>query len=180
MKKILAFAGSNSSTSINHEFVSFAASKIEGHKVKVIRLTDFESPLFSEDLEKQQGYSVALRQLNNEIKDADALLISVNEHNRNVSAFFKNVLDWLSRLEYKFLEGKKILLMSTSNGARGGIAALEYTKLVIPRFNGEIVESFAFPSFSENFSVEKKEITNELLLLGFMDVLQNFLHQIEK
>jgi len=178
MKKILAFAGSNSSVSINHALVSYAASLITSHDVKVIRLTDFPLEIFSEDLEKEKGYSVDLRLLLNEIKAADGLLISVNEHNGGTSAFFKNVLDWLSRIEYKFLAGKKILLMSTSSGKRGASSSLEYVKGVLPRYDGEVLESFSFPSFSENFSTEENKITNELLHLGFVDVLQNFEHQI--
>lgn len=178
MKKIVAFAGSNSSTSINHALVSYAASQITAHEVKVIKLTDFPLEIFGEDIEKERGYSVDLRLLLNEIKGADALMISVNEHNGGASAFFKNVLDWLSRIEYKFLAGKKILLMSTSTGKRGAASSLEYVKNVIPRFDGEVVESFSFPSFPENFSLEENKITNELLELGFIDVLQNFQHQI--
>lgn len=180
MKKILVFAGSNSSRSINHSLVSFAAAQVVGHEVKIIKLTDYPLPLFSEDLERERGYSVELRLLKNEIAEADALIISVNEHNRMVSAFFKNVLDWLSRLELKFLENKKVLLMSTSDGKRGGAAALEYAKLAVDRFGGEVVESFAFPSFSQNFSTETQTITDETLFIGFVDLLQNFIHQIEQ
>lgn len=177
-RKILAFAGSNSSTSINHAFVSYAASRIASHDVKVIKLIDYPLEMFSEDAEKQRGYSVELRLLLQEIKSADALMISVNEHNGGPSAFFKNVMDWLSRLEYKYLEGKKLLLMSTSDGQRGGAAALEHVKNRIPRHNGEVVESFSFPGFKDNFSLSESKITNEILELGFMDVLQNFEHQI--
>lgn len=177
-KNILAFAGSNSSKSINHAFVSFAASRVAAHEVKVIKLTDYPLEIFSEDLEKERGYSVELRMLMQLIKDADALIISVNEHNGGPSAFFKNVLDWLSRLEYKYLEGKKLLLMSTSDGERGGAAALEYVKNRIPRHNGEVVESFSFPGFKDNFSKEENKITDEILELGFIDVLQNFEHQV--
>lgn len=180
MKKILCFAGSNSSSSLNHKLIRFAASQISGHQVSILKLTDFELPLFSEDLERENGYSVNLRILHNKIKEADGLVISVNEHNRTVSAYFKNTLDWLSRLDYQFLEGKKILLMSTSNGKRGAASALEYAKMVLPRFGGIVVESFSFPSFSENFSEESNSISNELLLLGFTDVIQNFVHQLEK
>jgi NAD(P)H-dependent FMN reductase len=179
MKKILAFAGSNSSTSINHQLIQFAASKVVGHQVKVIALSDFPLPMYSEDQEREKGYPVELNLLKNEIAAVDALLISVNEHNGTVSAFFKNTMDWLSRLEYKFLADKQILLMSTSNGKRGALSALEYTKGVLPRYGGEVIESFAFPSFSENFSVDQKEITNEVLQLGFIDVLQNFAHHID-
>ncbi|OAD91989.1 NADPH-dependent FMN reductase [Aequorivita soesokkakensis] len=180
MKKILFFAGSNSSKSINHKLVTFAASQIVGHNVEIIKLTDYELPMFSEDIEREKGYSVNLKMLNNKIKEADALVISVNEHNRMVSAFFKNTIDWLSRLDRNFLEGKKILLMSTSRGKLGAASSLEATKNVLPRFGATIVESFSFPSYSENFSEETNSISNEVLLLGFTDVIQNFVHQIEQ
>lgn len=180
MKKILCFAGSNSSKSINHKLVTFAATQIVGHSVEVIKLTDYDLPLFGEDIEREKGYPINLRMLCNKIKEADALIISVNEHNRTVSAYFKNILDWLSRLEYDFLKEKKILLMSTSEGKLGAASALEYTKMVLPRFSGTVVESFSIPSFSKNFSEETQSFSNEVLLMGFIDVIQNFVHQIEQ
>lgn len=178
MKKILVFSGSNSSRSINHKLVNFAASQIIGHTVERINLSNYTLPLFSEDVERETGYSVDLKMLYNKIKEADSLIISVNEHNGMISAFLKNTLDWLSRLDRKFLDGKKILLMSTSNGKRGGAAALEYMKYVLPKFGAIIVESFSIPSFSHNFSEESQSISNEILLMGFTDVIQNFTHQI--
>jgi NAD(P)H-dependent FMN reductase len=179
MKKILFFAGSNSSKSINHKLVSFIATQIPNHNSEVIKLTDFDLPMFGEDIESEKGYSVNLKMLYNKIKEADALIISVNEHNGMVSAYFKNTLDWLSRLDRHFLEEKKVLLISTSNGKRGAASALEYTKNVLPRFGAIIVESFSIPSFSENFSQETQSISNEIILLGVQDVIQNFVHQIE-
>jgi NAD(P)H-dependent FMN reductase len=180
MKKILFFAGSNSSKSINHKLVSFASSQVVGHDIELIKLTDYDLPMFGEDIEREKGYSVNLKMLNNKIKEADALVISVNEHNGMVSAYFKNTMDWLSRLDRNFLDGKKILLMSTSNGKRGAASALEYAKNILPRFGATIVESFSFPLYSENFSEETNSISNEVMLLGFTDVIQNFVHQIEK
>lgn len=180
MKKILFFAGSNSSTSINHKLVSFASTQVAGHAVEVIKLTAYILPLFGQDIERENGYSTNLKMLYNKIKEADALVISVNEHNGTVSAFFKNTIDWLSRLDRNFLEEKKVLLMSTSNGKRGAASALEYTKNVLPRFGATVVESFSIPSFSENFSEETQSISNEVLLMGFTDVLQNFVHQLEQ
>tara|TARA_R110000850_G_scaffold109659_1_gene222738 strand:- start:7942 stop:8484 length:543 start_codon:yes stop_codon:yes gene_type:complete len=180
MKKVLVFAGSNSSNSINQKLVNFAASQMTASEVRHIKLTDYPLDMYGEDIEREKGFSVNLRMLLNEIKEADALIISVNEHNGGPSAFFKNVLDWLSRIEYKFLDGKQVLLMSTSSGARGGAASFEYVKSRIPRYGGEVIESFSFPSFNSNFSIEENIITDEILALGFTDVLQNFEHQISQ
>ncbi len=178
MKKILAFSGSNSSTSINHKLVEFVASEIKDHEVKVVNLVNYSMPMYSEDEEKNgfPGMTMGLKQ---EISEVDALIISVNEHNGSWSAFFKNVIDWLSRLDRNFLEGKKILLMSTSPGKRGGIGSLDYAKNVLPRFGAEIIESFSFPSFYDNFSIESNGITDETLLLGLNEVLSTFAHQIK-
>lgn len=177
MKKILAFAGSNSSTSINHEFITYVANRIQGHEIKVIKLRDFEIPMYSIDLEKERGIPTDIKILKNLIDEHDALVISVNEHNGTVSAFFKNIIDWLSRLDRSFLTGKIILLMSTSPGSRGAAAALEYTKHMLPRFGGKIVESFSFPAFKEN--LQNDQVQNEVLDMGIEDVLTTFSHQVE-
>ncbi|EZH72122.1 NADPH-dependent FMN reductase [Aquimarina atlantica] len=177
MKKIIAFAGSNSSTSINHKLVEFVVSEIKGHDIRIINLVNYAMPMYSEDEEKN-GFPGMAMGLNQEISEADALIISVNEHNGSWSAFFKNIIDWLSRLDRNFLEGKKILLMSTSPGKRGGLSSLEFGKNVLPRFGAEIVESFSFPSFYDNFSVESNTVTDETLLLGLNEVLSTFAHQI--
>ncbi|TSE07153.1 MULTISPECIES: NADPH-dependent FMN reductase [Aquimarina] len=178
MKNIIAFAGSNSSTSINHKLVEFVASKIEGHKVKIVNLTNYNMPMYSEDEERNNSFPGMAMGLRQEISDTDALIISVNEHNGSWGAFFKNIIDWLSRLDRNFLEGKKILLMSTSPGKRGGVSSLEYAKNVFPRFGAEIIESFSFPSFYDNFSVESNTVTDETLLLGLNQVISTFAHQI--
>ncbi len=178
MKKILAFAGSNSSTSINHKLVQFVASEIVEHQVRSIKLTDYELPMYSEDEEKEHGFPGMLMALNQQIADVDALIISVNEHNGSISTFFKNTLDWLSRLNRNFLEGKKILLMSTSPGKRGAAGALSYVSSSLPRFGAEIVESFSFPSFYDNFSEASNQVTDETLSLGLQEVLSTFAHKI--
>jgi NAD(P)H-dependent FMN reductase len=177
MKNILAFAGSNSSTSINHQFLTHVVNRVQGHEIKLIKLSEYEVPIFSKDHEKEKGFPVNVQVLKNLISENDALIISVNEHNGMVSAFFKNYIDWLSRIDRNFLANKKILLMSTSPGARGAASALEYTKGIFPRFGGNVIESFSFPSFNENFGNDS--IQNEVLDMGIEDVLTTFAHEIE-
>ena len=179
MAKILAFAGSNSANSINHHLVKYVAKDLVEHHVRVIKLTDYSIPMYSEDLEKSDGFPGMALALRQDIADVDALVISIGEHNGGWSAFFKNTMDWLSRIDRNFLAGKKILLMSTSPGQRGGVGSLEQAKNLLPRFGAEILESFTFPSFHHNFSIETQEITDETLLLGLKEVLSTFAHQIK-
>jgi len=178
MKKILAFAGSKSSTSINQQFITHIANRINGHEIKIIKLLDYDIPMFSVDKQNNNGFPVDIQVLKNLIDEHDALMISVNEHNGTISAFFKNILDWLSRLDRNFLANKKILLVSTSPGARGAASSLEYTKGILPRFGGQIIDSFSFPSFNDNF--ENDIVQNEVLNMGIEDVLTTFAHEIEE
>lgn len=178
MKKVLAFAGSNSPTSINHQLIEHVSARISEHSLEVLKLRDLEFPMFSISRERE-GIPSIVQFLFDKIQQNSALIISVNENNRNVSAFFKNIIDWLSRVERKFLQDKKILLMSTSPGQHGGAAALEYCKTVFPRFGGIIVESFSLPHFYENFDTEKGLIVNEIIDMGVMDVVTSFSQQIK-
>lgn len=175
MKKILAFTGSNSSTSINAKLLAYVTQKITQHEVTQLDLKEFDVPIYSEDLEKVSGMPSASKKIKEEIDRHQALVVAVNEHNSAPSAFFKNHIDWLSRVDAKFLQGKKILLMSTSPGKRGAKSSLEYVRDVLfPRFGAEIVESFSLPSFGENFDETSKELTNEVYSLGLNDVITNF------
>jgi NAD(P)H-dependent FMN reductase len=133
--------------------------------------------MYSEDHEKEHGFSNSLIEIMKDIKNADGIIISVNEHNGNVSAYFKNFLDWLSRLDKNFLDGKKVLLMSTSPGKRGAIGAFEITNNILPRFGASAVMGFSLPSFYDNFD-ESKGITNSELSEAHKNNLNAFLAEI--
>ena len=162
MATILAFAGSNSSTSINYKLVKYTASLIDAHEVQLLNMANYPFPMYSEDHEKEKGYLNSLIELRNDIQKADGLIISVNEHNSNPSAYFKNLIDWLSRLERNFLDGTKVFLMSTSPGKRGGLGALEVVGKAFPRFGAEIVATFSLPSFHQNLGNESNIVDAEL------------------
>ncbi|MEJ1221726.1 NADPH-dependent FMN reductase [Sediminicola sp. 1XM1-17] len=177
MASILAFAGSNSSTSINYKLVKYTSGLVGENEIKLMDLSTLPVPMFSEDVEKAHGYPNDMVALNEDIKKADGLMISVNEHNSGPSAYFKNLMDWLSRVDKRFLADKKILLMSASPGKRGAQSALTYVKDTLPRFGGEVVATFSLPSFKDNFSSEEG-ILDETLKNGHQEALQVFLNSI--
>jgi len=106
-----------------------------------------------------------LVKLKEKISKADALIVSVNEHNSGPSAYFKNFMDWLSRLDRNYLENTKVLLMSTSPGKRGAIGAHEYVKEAFSRVGAEIVSTFSLPGFHSNFDEAKGILDSDLALL---------------
>ena len=154
MTKIIAFTGSNHSKSINQHLLKHAASLIENHEVEVLDLRDYESPMFSLDLEAAEGHPAILKQLETKISESDILLIAVPEYNGFMPSFFKNTIDWLSRINREFLKGKKIVLLSTSPGGYGGKQSLEHTATILPRFGGEVIGSYSLGSFYEKVNLE--------------------------
>ncbi len=174
MAKILAFAGSNSSTSINYKLVKYTVSLIEEHQIQKVNMAKLPFPMYSSDYEKKHGYSNSLVELKGDIEKADGVILSVNEHNSNPSAFFKNVLDWLSRVDRNFLNDTKVLLMATSPGKGGAKHALEVINQMLPRFGAEIIVTFSLPSFSENFDEDKGILDSELAAMH-TSAIQNFL-----
>lgn len=152
MKTIIAFAGSNSKTSINKQLATYAASLTEGLNVKILDLNDYEVPLFGTDYNEENGIPENAQEFFEEIKETDGIILSLAEHNGAYSAAFKNIFDWMSIIDGKTFQNKPMLLMATSPGARGGLSVLEVAKNRFPYHDGNIVAEFSLPSFGDNFS----------------------------
>jgi chromate reductase len=172
--KIIAFAGSNSQQSINKKLVTYAASLFENPEVEVLDLNDFQMPLFGVDIEKEIGQHSIAKAFLDKISTADILVVSLAENNENYSVAFKNIFDWCSRIDTKVFQGKPMLLMATSPGARGGASVLEIAKSSFPRFGASIKASFSLPSFNDNFDVEKREISNVELDIQLKEIVKGF------
>jgi NAD(P)H-dependent FMN reductase len=176
MKKILAFAGSNSSKSINKELIKFVVSQIDS-KVDVIDLNDYDVPIYGIDHENENGIPEGTKQLSKKINDYDYLIVSVNEHNGGISAFFKNHIDWQSRNDNNFLQNKKLFLLSTSPGRGGAKMSLTYAVDILPRFGVEVVSQFSLASFNHSYS-EEKGIYDPEQKKSFEEALKSFLAHI--
>ena len=165
MKNLLVFAGSNSSDSINKQLAIYAASLVDNSKSNILDLNDFDLPIYSKDLESENGIPDNANKFFEHMKAADGIVISLAENNGAYSAVFKNLFDWLSRIEQKTFLGKPMLLMSTAPGGRGGATVLEMAHSRFPRHNANIVAEFSLPFFKEKFSNGKivdKEFNDKL------------------
>lgn len=172
MNKIIAFAGSDSKTSINKQLATYAASLVDGVEVSVLDLNDFELPMYSMNLELSKGIPDNAHKFLGLIKATDGIVLSLAEHNGTYATVFKNLFDWMSRIDGKLWSDKPMLLMSTSPGARGGSTGLEIAKGRFGFMGGNIVGSFSLPSFNDNFSDGR--ITNEELNKDLMEKVKQF------
>lgn len=169
-RKILAFGASSSRNSINKKLAIYAAGLFADATVDVIDLNDFELPIFSVD--KEGNMPDLVFQFARKIDECDLIVLSLAEHNGSYSAAFKNIFDWTSRLpERKVFADKKMFLMATSPGARGGSSVLETAVKRFPFSGGVVISTFSLPSFHQNFK-EGMGITHEELKKQLQDLVQ--------
>ena len=159
-KKIIAFAASSSSRSINRQLVSYAAGLLADVEVEILDLNDFELPLFSVDREDQLGQPDLAHAFLQKIDNSDGIIISFAEHNGCYSAAYKNIYDWASRIRAKVYQDKPMVLLATSHGGRGGQSVLDLALSQIPRFGGQIKASVSVPMFAENFNSDSGRVSN--------------------
>ena len=173
MKKILVLGASNSSTSINRTLAAHAGTLLSRCQYYVLDLNDFEMPLYSPEREAENGIPEAAVEFIEHIQGADAIILSLAEHNGSYTAAFKNVLDWASRHQQKLWSEKPMLLLSTSPGARGGASVMAAANATFPHLGADIKASFSLPSYNDNFCAERG-ITDPVLASQFQSVVDHF------
>jgi len=173
MMKILAFGASTSSKSINKRLAHYTAGLFNDFEVTAIDLRDYELPLYSEDYENDKGFPENARRFHELIKNHDGIIISLAEHNSNVTAAYKNLEDWASRFEGSTWRDRKVFLLSTSNGKRGGAGAMKLTRDIMPWRGGNVVAHFCLPEFSQNFS-DNDGILDEDLKSQYLEQVDAF------
>lgn len=160
MKNILVFSGSNHSKSINNQLISFTASLIKEQNIKIIDISQWVIPIYSIDMDPDITPN-EINQLIELIQNNDAFIISSPEHNGATPAFFKNIIDWLSRRSKNVFENKSLLLISTSPGKTGGIKNRSYLESFFPRLGANVTATYSLPNYYENM-LENKLQTKQL------------------
>ncbi|MFH7017297.1 NADPH-dependent FMN reductase [Flavobacterium sp. FlaQc-47] len=165
--KILAFAGSNSASSINKKLVKHAASFFEKHSVEILDLNHYEMPIFSIDKAATSGIPQLALDFAQKIDQSSLLLISLSENNGSYSAAFKNIYDWISVIPYRKAFGNKLVfILSASTGSKGGITVLELAKNTMPHSGAIVIDTFSLPNFHENFN-DQYGIVNKNFIVAF-------------
>jgi chromate reductase, NAD(P)H dehydrogenase (quinone) len=170
--KIVAFAASSSSQSINKQLVGFAASLVLDAEVELLDLNDYELPLFSQDKEQLLGQPQLAKDFLQKLASADAILVSFAEHNGSYSAAYKNLFDWCSRIDGKVFQNKPCVFLSTSPGARGGASVLAQAVNSAPYFGAELKGSLSVPSFSAAFDTKEQVLTEPKLLAELTQIIK--------
>lgn len=178
-KKIIAFGASNSSQSINKKFAQFTATQLTEVEANILDLNDFELPVYSVDLEKQEGVPENAIRFSKYIQECDAVIISLAIHNGLYTSAFKNLWDWMSRIETpKIWHNKPMFLMGTSPGRSEESNVMKISQTLFPIYGANIIASFHLPSFNHFFN--NGEITDPNQLERFNAELQKFQTYLNK
>ena len=160
--RVLVFAGSTRTQSLNKKLAAVAARAAEeaGAQVTRIDLSDFPMPIYDGDLEAEAGVPEHGRRLKRLLLDHDALLISAPEYNGSLSGVLKNAIDWCSRREgdeapLAAFRGKVAGLTSASPGRLGGARALMTLRHVLSVCRALVVPTqFSLPNAGTAFDAD--------------------------
>lgn len=161
---ILAFAASNSRHSINRALIDFAALRLTADilpeaDVEFLDLNAFEMPIYSIDREQDSGIPARAHAFYAKIGAADAILVSFAEHNGFVTAAWKNIFDWMSRIETTLWQEKPLVILAATPGRRAGANVLKSQALLAPHFGADLRGSLGIGTWADAWDrVEKRLI----------------------
>ena len=172
--KIIAFGASSSATSINATLAHYAASLVSNASVELLDLNDYELPLFSVDKEKELGSPALAQRFYQKLGEADGIIISFAEHNGSYTAAYKNLYDWLSRINTKVYQNKPVLVLATSPGKGGAANVFAQAVKSLPHFGAHIIEGISLPLFNQHFDNTEKKIIEQEMLLALQQKITQF------
>ncbi len=175
--KVLAFGASNSQHSINKTLACYAAHQISKADVTLFDLNEFEMPIYSVDREKELGIPPLARDFYRAIGESDCVVISFAEYNGSFTSAYKNVFDWMSRIDMKVFQNKPVIMLSTSPGQSGARSVLAAAQASAPYFAANVISAISLPSFYDHFDLESNVITDEVFnqhLLTAISKLSDF------
>mgnify|MGYP001121929032 CR=1 FL=1 len=163
MKKVLILVASNSETSINRELGTYVAKQLQA-KIELLDMLAFdELPLYSAR-RQDEGFPDAVLKFFEQLKQFDGVVIVSPEHNGSVPAVFKNLIDWTSRLDMKFLGQKPVMLLSTSPGKNGGSTNLATLASLVPWWGARLIGRLSIGSYFEKMNRETQSLEPETAL----------------
>ncbi len=176
--KILAFAASNSRRSINRTLIDHAALRLRdiapGAEIETLDLNDYEMPIYSIDREREGGVAAPAQDFFARIGAADAVLVSFAEHNGFVTAAWKNVFDWMSRIDMKLWQGKPVAMLAASPGARAGANVLASQQMLAPHLGANLCGTLGIGRWPEAWDADTARLTRPEDIAALDALLRTF------
>ncbi|WP_460272678.1 NADPH-dependent FMN reductase [Celeribacter sp. ULVN23_4] len=161
--KLLGMSGALRAASTN--------TKLMHEAVRLFGPCDFTEanlrlPLYDADLEAE-GIPAEVMTLAEQIRDADAVVISTPEYNKMIPGLLKNALDWISRTGVKPWEHKPVAIMSAAAGRAGGERSQYSLRWAMTPFNAHLLQApEVLVADSSNAFDDQGRLINERTVAG--------------
>ncbi len=175
--KILGISGSLRKDSLNTKLLKCAGKVLsENAEFDIVDISGV--PIYNGDVEAL-GASQAVKDLEEKIQNADAVLIVTPEYNYSIPGVLKNTIDWLSRS--KVLNHKIIAIMGASPGMLGTVRAQLHLREMLLFMRAKIFseKEFYFSRADARIdeSGELKDENDKKFLKDFMDGFVKFIEE---
>lgn len=164
--KLLAFGASNHHASINAKLARYSADRFKSQMrpnavVTYLDLNDFEMPIYSIKRQNENGIHPLATQIFAKMGAADALIISFPEYNGSYSSAWKNIHDWMSRIEMQIYQNKPLLALSATPGSRAGAGVLGAVTESASFFGAKLRGAVGVGGWGEAYDEETQRLVRE-------------------
>ena len=167
--RVLVFAGSTRSGSLNRKLAAAAAAALErqGLAVTLADLRDYPMPIYDGDLEASAGMPDSARAFKALVRSHQALAIASPEYNGSFAALLKNAIDWATRPEpgeprLAAFQGKKAIIMAASPSPHGGKRGLRHLRELLEMIHVQVLPTqLTLGGASEAFDADGRLVRAE-------------------
>ncbi len=155
MTTLIALSGSTRGASFNRRLLDLAATELQalGAEIDVVDPDAMDIPIYNGDFQEAEGIPAAVVALHDRFAAAEGILIATPEYNGAFSPLLKNTIDWVSRVDMGVYRPRRIGLLSTSPGRRGGVHGMGMLAQVFAYLGATVHEPhFSLPSASHVFT----------------------------
>jgi NAD(P)H-dependent FMN reductase len=160
--RLLFFAGSTREGSYNKRLARLAQHTAQANGVEgvFVDLRDYAMPLYSGDLEAEQGPPVAAREFKALLGEYQGIFVASPEYNSSITPLLKNTLDWVTRVRGKGESGLEVYksrvfaISGASPGYYGAMRSLLHLRQILEVGIGATVipQQMALPRAGDAFA----------------------------
>ncbi len=142
---------------------------------------DLRLPLYDGDLEDREGIPPEVQRLADQIRAADAVVISGPEYNKGLSGVLKNALDWVSRTKGGPWRDKPVAIMAATGGRAGGERTQWTLRLCLTPFRPRLLPGpeVLVGNTSDQFDADGR-LTNERYEAALTELMTDLRKEVER
>jgi len=152
---LIALCGSTRRASFNRRLLDLASAELTalGAEIDLVEPEAVDLPIYNGDFQDAEGIPDAVVALHDRFATAQGILVASPEYNGAFSPLLKNTIDWVSRVDMGVFRPRRIGLLATSPGRRGGVHGMGMLAQVFAYLGASVHGNhFSLPSASHVFT----------------------------